>query len=101
MSSVTHAKEIKPMRAALGKAVRRLRTDRRLTIETLAFAAKMHPTYLSGIERGLRNPSFLKLCGIANALRIPLSAIAEEAETEAQLAARMREVRSELGLPDP
>jgi transcriptional regulator with XRE-family HTH domain len=101
MSSVIPAKEIKPMRAALGKAVRRLRKDRRLTIETLAFAAKMHPTYLSGIERGRRNPTFLKLCGIADALGIPVAMIAEEAEAEAQLATRMREVRSELGLPDP
>jgi hypothetical protein len=40
-----------PNGADLGRAIRRLRHARKITIETLAFAADMHPTYLSGIER--------------------------------------------------
>jgi transcriptional regulator with XRE-family HTH domain len=51
-----------------------------LTIETLAFAADMHPTYLSGIERGVRNPTWSKLCALADALGIRISTVAGEAE---------------------
>lgn len=64
----------------LGCAVRRLRHARRLTIEALAFKADMHPTYLSGIERGRRNPTWAKLCGLATGLDITVSRIALDAE---------------------
>jgi transcriptional regulator with XRE-family HTH domain len=69
-----------PSRRALGRAVRRLRQERSLTIEALSGAADMHPTYLSGIERGLYNPSWEKLGKLAAALDVPLSAIVREAE---------------------
>ena len=69
-----------PTNAALGRAIRRLRNSRKLTIETLAHTADLHPTYLSGIERGLRNPTWAKLCSLAEALGIPISAVAAEAE---------------------
>ena len=42
----------------LGRAIRGLRCERDVSIEALAFAAGIHPTYLSSIERGLRNPSW-------------------------------------------
>jgi transcriptional regulator with XRE-family HTH domain len=71
-----------PSHGQLGSAVRRLRRARRLTIETLADAAEMHPTYLSGIERGQRNPTWTKLCGLARALDVPVSAIVETAEAQ-------------------
>jgi transcriptional regulator with XRE-family HTH domain len=69
-----------PTNAALGRATRRLRKHRKLTFETLALDADMHPTYMSGIERGVRNPTWSKLCGLADALAISISAIAAEAE---------------------
>jgi len=81
----------------LGRAVRRLRRARRLTIEALAHKADMHPTYLSGIERGVRNPSWAKTCALADALGMPVVVLARNAEVEAQLAARIRQVRAELG----
>jgi transcriptional regulator with XRE-family HTH domain len=34
----------------------------------------------SGIERGVRNPTWSKLCGLADALGIPISVVAAEAE---------------------
>ncbi len=89
-----------PTNAELGRAIRRLRRARRMTIEGLAHAADMHPTYLSGIERGLRNPTWSKLAGLAGALAVPVAEIARDAETEAQLAARMRIARAELGLSE-
>lgn len=72
-----------PTRAQLGRAVRRLRMSRRLSLEALAFAAEMHPTYLSNIERGQGNPTWSKLCGLAKALDMPISKIAAMAEDEA------------------
>jgi XRE family transcriptional regulator, stress-response regulator len=69
-----------PSRSALGRVIRRLRTERALSIEALAGAADMHPTYLSGIERGHYNPSWDKLGKLAAALEVPLSDIVREVE---------------------
>jgi transcriptional regulator with XRE-family HTH domain len=60
-----------------------LRTEAGLSIEALAAVADMHPTYLSGIERGNFNPSWTKLGGLAAGLGVPVSAIVEAAEQEA------------------
>lgn len=69
-----------PTPIELGWAIRRLRKSRSLTIEDLAFKADIHLTYLSGIERGLRNPSWIKLASLAEALDIQVSDIATTAE---------------------
>jgi transcriptional regulator with XRE-family HTH domain len=71
-----------PSQAHLGRAIRRLREQRGLSIEALAAAADMHPTYLSGIERGHRNPTWTKLSGLAKGLNTTIAAIVREAETE-------------------
>jgi transcriptional regulator with XRE-family HTH domain len=89
-----------PTNPELGRAIRRLRRSRGATIERLAHDADMHPTYLSGIERGVRNPTWDKLTALARALDIPMAAIAQDAELEAQLAVRMRRARAELGLAE-
>jgi transcriptional regulator with XRE-family HTH domain len=47
-----------PNRKALGAALRRFRDDCGLTQEALAAKAGIHRTYLSDVERGLRNPTF-------------------------------------------
>ncbi|MGA8365654.1 MAG: helix-turn-helix transcriptional regulator [Solirubrobacteraceae bacterium] len=57
-SSRRHAAAGSPANGDLGRAIRKLRSERKVSIEVLAFAADIHPTYLSGIERGLRNPSW-------------------------------------------
>jgi transcriptional regulator with XRE-family HTH domain len=64
----------------LGAAIRALRRERRRTIEDLAGDARMHPTYLSGIERGIRNPTWDKLASVAEALDVPVSVIVQTAE---------------------
>jgi transcriptional regulator with XRE-family HTH domain len=84
----------------LGRAIRRHRRRARLTIDDLAHEARMHPTYLSGIERGIRNPTFEKLIGISQGLHVPLSEIVKDAMTEAYIAARMREIHAALGVVD-
>jgi transcriptional regulator with XRE-family HTH domain len=85
-----------PTNADLGRAVRRLRRERRLTIEALAFASEMHPTYLSEIERGVRNPSWEKVASLARALGVPVSTLAVAAEREAEIALIVREARARI-----
>lgn len=85
-----------PTNGDLGQAIRRLRRARKLTIETLAFAADMHPTYLSGIERGVRNPTWTKLCGLAEGLGVTMSQLTREAEDEREVALATREARARL-----
>jgi transcriptional regulator with XRE-family HTH domain len=87
-----------PTNADLGVAIRLLRRARGITIEDLAFAADIHPTYLSGIERGVRNPTWDKVAALARALDIPVSGLVRDAEVQSQLAARVREARRDLGL---
>lgn len=54
--------------AALGQNVRRRRETRELTQEKLAEKAGLDPTYISGIERGLRNPGIKNVARLARAL---------------------------------
>jgi transcriptional regulator with XRE-family HTH domain len=60
-------------RAVLGRNVRKIRQQRRMTQEKLAFAAEIDLTYVGGIERGKRNPSLLVMARIAEALSVPLT----------------------------
>lgn len=53
----------------MGDNVRRLRVERKLTQEQLAYDAEIDLTYLGGIERGRRNPSVDVIVRIANALK--------------------------------
>lgn len=59
----------------LGRRVRRLREARDWTQEELAHRAGMTTVYLSGIERGIQNPSLRKLTGLADAFGISLAAL--------------------------
>jgi transcriptional regulator with XRE-family HTH domain len=59
-------------RAIVGRNVRRIRVERGLTQERLAFAAELDLTYIGGIERGRRNPSLLAMARIADALSVPI-----------------------------
>ena len=59
--------------AALGQNVRRRREARDLTQEKLAEKAGLDPTYISGIERGLRNPGIKNVARLAKALGLTTS----------------------------
>jgi transcriptional regulator with XRE-family HTH domain len=58
------------VRVRVGLNVQRLRRDKGLSQEELAARAEMHQTYLSGVERGVRNASILVLARIAKALGV-------------------------------
>jgi len=67
----------RPVLAALGQNVRRRREARELTQEKLAEKAGLDPTYISGIERGLRNPGILNVARLAKALRLTTAQLCE------------------------
>ena len=53
---------------ALGRNASRLRAQKMLTQEALAERSGLDPSYISGIERGVRNPSVLSLARLAKGL---------------------------------
>jgi len=65
---------------ALGDAVREFRNRRGISQEALAELSEMHRTYLGGIERGRRNPSYTNILKIANALEVRASELIRRAE---------------------
>jgi len=60
------------VRQRVGLNLQNLRRERGLSQEELAHLANIHQTYLSGVERGRRNPSVLVLDRIAKALQADL-----------------------------
>lgn len=54
--------------AALGRAVRRYREKLGMSQEQLAFEVELDRTYVSGIERGIRNPTVATLIRLTQAL---------------------------------
>lgn len=65
-------------RTVLGRNVRKLRQQRKLTQEQLAFEAEIDLTYIGGIERGTRNPSLMVMARIAAALEVALPKLLSE-----------------------
>jgi transcriptional regulator with XRE-family HTH domain len=63
---------MKDWRKTVGRNIRRLRQEKGLTQEQLAFEAEIDLTYEGGIERGKRNPSLLVMARISEALSVPL-----------------------------
>ena len=66
-----------------GENVRRLRRGRAMTQETLAHLTGIHPTYLSGIERGARNVALRNIVALAGALGVPVGELFEGVEPPA------------------
>lgn len=57
---------------AFGEKIRKIRTERGLSQEKLAFLSGLHRTYVGAIERGERNVSFRNIEKIANTLKVDL-----------------------------
>ena len=57
-----------------------MREERGFSQEGFALEAGVHRTYVGGIERGERNPSFSSLLRLAAVLEVPPSVIIRAAE---------------------
>lgn len=58
------------IRRQLGLNVRRIRAEKGWSQEDLAFESGLHRTYISGIERGIRNPTIVILAKLAETLGV-------------------------------
>lgn len=70
------------LREAVGAVVAKHRQDAGYSQEEFAYRSRVHRTYMTGIEKGSRNPSLAVLERIATALAIPLGELITEAERE-------------------
>lgn len=61
------------LKRKFGEKVRQIRASVDISQEELGFRTGLDRTYISGIERGIRNPSLENIGRIAKALKIPLS----------------------------
>jgi transcriptional regulator with XRE-family HTH domain len=59
------------IRQQVGLNVRQVRKERGWSQEDLAFESGLDRTYISGVERGVRNPTVLVLHELAQALKVP------------------------------
>ncbi|MCL1475452.1 helix-turn-helix domain-containing protein [Argonema antarcticum A004/B2] len=69
---------------ALGHLVRQRRTQLGISQEELGLRANLDRTYISGVERGVRNPSLTALVSLASGLGINVSKLLENLEIEAE-----------------
>jgi transcriptional regulator with XRE-family HTH domain len=58
-----------------GENVRAIRIEQKLSQEGLAELCGLHRTYISGVERGVRNPTLSIIIAIAKALQVEPSAL--------------------------
>lgn len=66
------------VRRRVGFNLKRFRQELGLSQEEFAFKAGLHRTYISGIERGVRNPTVVVLEVIATALKVPTASLLED-----------------------
>ena len=66
------------LRRRLAINLRRFREEQGFSQETFADHCGLHRTYISGIERGVRNPTVMILEKIAKALKVPAGALLDE-----------------------
>jgi transcriptional regulator with XRE-family HTH domain len=81
------------IRNEFGRAIRELREARGLTLDALSAAAGMHTTYLSRIERAYSSPTWEKITALAQALDLPVSAVATAVEAQAESSQGVRSAR--------
>ena len=67
------------IRKQVGLNVQKIRRERGWSQEELAFESGLHRTYISGIERGARNPTILVIDQLASALDVSPARLLERA----------------------
>ena len=61
------------IRKRFGKRVKALREAKDWSQEELADRAGLHRTYISAVERAVRNPTLTVIARIAKALKVPIA----------------------------
>ncbi len=72
------------IKAVVAANVRLYREQQKLSQEELAFRSDLHRTYVSGVERGIRNPTVVVLAKLAKALGVQPSKLLETVEDHAK-----------------
>ncbi len=70
------------VRRRVGLNLKRLRVEKGLSQEEFAFECGIHRTYISGVERGVRNPTVVVLERIATALGVRAGELLDEPPTQ-------------------
>jgi transcriptional regulator with XRE-family HTH domain len=70
-----------PRHEAFGWTIRALRKRRGMSQEALAAKCELDRTYISGIERGTRNPSLTNILKIADSLSVSASELFAAAQS--------------------
>jgi len=65
---------------AFGVVLRQARKERGLSQEDLGFESGYHRTYISLLERGLKNPSLQTLFSLSKVLKLPPSQLLERVD---------------------
>ena len=81
----------KSLHIAFGKVLRKRRNQAGISQEKLALACNLDRTYISLLERGLRQPSLSTIFTIANELSLKPSVIIKEVEKDRRRKGRERE----------
>ena len=65
------------VRRRVAQNMKRLRAERGLSQEELAERSGLHRTYISGVERGVRNPTLTVIDKIATAFNVRLAELVD------------------------
>lgn len=68
----------------VGLNVQRLRREKGWSQEDLAFECGLHRTYISGVERGIRNPTVTVIAKIAKTLSVDAGDLLETQRRKAK-----------------
>lgn len=73
--SGSSVREAAARRRDFGSRLRRFREEAGISQEELALRAGLHRTYVGSVERGERNISLVNIHALADALRVPVTAL--------------------------
>lgn len=69
------------VRQRVGRNLKKFRKEAGFSQEGLALECGLHRTYVSGVERGVRNPTVVVLERIAEALNVPAARLLDDSES--------------------
>src|SRR5688572_16655483 len=73
---------LKEISSLFGDVLRRYRMQQNISQEELAYLASVDRTFISRLERGIRQPTITTLIGIGLALAVPAAQMVREVEME-------------------